>query len=91
MTDTKKDNNQIPALLGTSNADGVTTLPFKANASTHALLADDATTGSDLSGDIAARDNNGIPVAMAVSETDEITPVALYANSSTGALLMDHT
>lgn len=91
MTDTKKDNNQIPAILGVSNADGVTLLPFKADPTTHALIVDDDTSGSDLSGDVAARDNNGIPAEMAVSEADETTPVPLYANSSTGGILVDHT
>ncbi len=91
MTDTKKDNNQIPALLGTSDADGVTPLPFKATASSHSLLADDGTTGSDLSDDVAKRDNNGNPVAMAVSEVDGITPVPIYAKSSNGKILIDHT
>lgn len=89
MTDTKKDNNQIPAILGVSNADGVTLLPFKADPVTHALILDDGVGGSDLSGDVAARDNNGIPAELAVSETDEITPVPLYANSSTGGILVN--
>lgn len=91
MTDTKKDNNQIPAILGVSNADGTTLLPFKADPTTHALISDDGTGGLDLSGDVAARDNNGIPAELAVSESDEITPVPLYANSSTGGILVDHT
>lgn len=91
MTDTKKDNNQVPAILGVSNADGTTPLPFKADPSSHAIVMDDGTTGSDLSGDVAVRDNNGNPALMALSETDGITPVPLYANSSTGGILIDHT
>lgn len=90
MTEAKKDNNQIPVSLATSNADGETPVLFEANPTNHGLTVEDNTTGSDLSDDIASRDNNGIPVAMAVSEADGVTPVAIYADSSSGALLVDH-
>jgi len=88
MTDTKKDNNQIPALLGTSNTDGSTPIPFKVVPTTHLLKVKNGDTGSDLSGDNAARDNNGEPVAMGVSSVDGITPVQIYADSTTGELLI---
>ncbi len=91
MTNAKKDNNQIPVLLLISNADGTTTLQLKANPTTHALIVDNGTTGSDLSGDTASRDDNGQPVAIAVSNSDGSTPVSLYADSSTGRFLIKST
>lgn len=89
MTNAKRDNNQIPVILGTSSSDGTTPIPIKADPSTHALLVNDRATGSDLSGDVALRDDNGVTTLLAVSETDGVTPVPIYADSSTGALLTD--
>ncbi len=89
MTQAKKDNNGIPVILGTSNVDGETPTPVKADPTTHSLEVDDDTTGSDLSDDIASRDNNGVTVMMAVSETDGVTPTALYTDPTNGKLLID--
>lgn len=91
MTQVKKDNNQIPTLGAVSNLDGTTPNFIKADPSTHRVITDDNTTGSDLTGDNALRDDNGYTGMMAVSEIDGITPVPLYAVSSTGALLVDST
>ena len=91
MTEAIKDNNKIPAILGTSSADGSTPVILKAIPSSHKLKTEDAHTGSDLSGDIAPRDANGNPAIIALSSADGVTPVQVYANSSTGALLIDHT
>ena len=90
MTQAKKDNNQIPVLLGTDSTDGITPTPLKASPSTHALKTNDNTTGSNLSGNIAYRDNNGYTVMMGVSNADGVTPVPIYALLSTGALLINH-
>ena len=86
----KKDQNQIPVILGILNTDGETPTPPTANPTTHVLGTSDGTTGSDLSGDIASRDENGITTMIVVSEVDGITPVELYVNSS-GKLLIDST
>lgn len=91
MSQAIHDSNQVPGLLGTSNANGTTPIRLRANPTTHALIASDGVSGSDLSGDIAARDENGEPVMLAVSNDNEITPVAPYADSVTGALLIKST
>ena len=90
MTDAKRDQNQIPVALGTSNADGSSTLPIKVSAS-HAIEADDGDSGSDLSGDNANRDNNRVPTIMGVSSDDGITPVPIYIDNLTGKLLIKST
>lgn len=91
MTDAKRDNNQIPTLLGSSSTDGSTPVPVKANSTTHGIIVDDAGTGSDLSGDNASRDDNGVPVAMGVSSDDGETPVPIYADPSNGKLFIKST
>lgn len=86
-----RDNNHIPTLLGTSNADGSTPVVIKANPTTHILDVDCGVAGSDLSDDIASRDGNRVPVAMAVSSVDGETPVAIYADPANGKLLTKST
>lgn len=90
MAQAKHDNNSIRTILGTLNTDGETPTLVKADPTSHALKADDNTTGTDFGDDIASRDDNRIPVMMAVSSADGVTPVAIYANSS-GELLIDST
>lgn len=89
MTQAKKDNNQIPTILGTSNTDGETPILVQVNPANFALSADDDTTGTDLSDDIASRDDNGVTVLMGISSVDGVTPTAIYADSSTGKLLIN--
>lgn len=83
------DNNGVPTILGTSNADGSTPVRIKVDATSHALITDDNTTGSDLSDDIAGRDANGRTVLMGLSSVDGVTPVEIYADPATGALLIN--
>ncbi len=90
MTQAKIDNNNIKTLIGQLNTDGVTPTLVKADPTTHAISADDNTTGSDLSGDIAKRDDNREPTQLAVSNADGITPVPLYVDSD-GKLLIQST
>ena len=90
MTDAKRDQNQIPVELGTSNADGSSTLPVQVNSS-HAIEVEDGDSGSDLSGDNANRDNNRVTTIMGVSSDDGITPVPIYIDSLTGKLLIKST
>lgn len=46
MTDAKRDNNSVTAMLGTSNADGVTPLPPYVDSSTNRLLVNATITGA---------------------------------------------
>lgn len=88
MTNAKKDNNQVPVLLGASNADGTTPLPIQVDPATHEIIMDDNTTGSNLSDSNARRDNNAIPIGLAVSSIDDVTPVMIYIDSVTNKLLV---
>lgn len=90
MAQAPRDQNRIPALLGTLNTDGITPTVVYANASTHALSVSDGTTGSDLGNDNAPRDQNMVPALLAVSSADGITPVPVYTNSS-GQLMVQTT
>lgn len=91
MADAKRDENFVPTLLFTSNADGSTPLIAQADPATGSLKVDDDVTGSDLSGDNASFDKNFVPVFMAVSSVDGVTPVAVYADSVTGKILIKST
>lgn len=87
MTSAPRDNNHVPVELGTSNADGITPLVFKADPVTHRLKVSIASTGSSISITNANRDANRVPVVMAVSKSDNSTPLPIYMDSSTNALL----
>ena len=91
MTEAKRDENGISIILATSDADGVTPIPVRANPTSHTIDMSDGSTGSDLSGDDAVRDHNGVTVMMALSSSDGITPVLLYADAATGAILVKST
>lgn len=91
MASTPRDQNRVPTLLGTSNADGKTVLSVYANASLHALKCENGTTGSGFPYVNAERDDNRVPALWAVSNADGVTPVPVYMNSSTKALLIDST
>jgi len=91
VSNAPRDNNQIPTILGTSNADGKTPVPIYVDAADHSMCVEDAATGSDLSDDDADRDDNGIPVMMAVSSADGKTPCAVYVNAANNKLLIQST
>ncbi len=88
MADAPRDSNQIPALLGVLNTDGLTIIPIKANASTHGLKVSDSTTGTDHGPTNAKRDQNQVTSLVATSSVDGVTPVVVYADAS-GNLLID--
>lgn len=88
MANAPRDNNFVPTLLATLNTDGATLIPVKADATTHGLSVDDASTGSDNGPTVAPRDENFIPALTAVSSADGVTPIVVYANSD-GKLLVD--
>ena len=91
MTNSLRDNNQIPTILGTSNADGITPVLICADPDSHAICAENAATGSDLSDNDANRDDNSVPVLMAVSSADGETPCAVYVNAANNKILMKST
>ncbi len=88
MGKASRDNNFVTTLLGTLDSNGTTLIPVKANPSTHALLVDDNTSGSDNGPVNAPRDVNFVPALMAVSSLDGVTPVVVYADTD-GNLLID--
>ena len=85
-----RDENSVPVMLGVLSTDGVTPTMVGADPTTHNILTEDNTTGSDLSADQAYRDANLVTTMIAVSEVDGVTPVPLYVNAS-GELLIDST
>lgn len=89
MTDAPRDNNGVPVMLATSSADGVTVLALTLNPTTHGVIIEDNTTGSDLSTNTAKRDRNQVPVAMGTSNANGVLPVPLYINPATKELLVN--
>lgn len=83
-----RDNNHIPVKMGTSNADGVTPIAIRVNPTTHEIMVENGSTGSDLSDEPAVRDENHVPAWMGVSSDDGVTPVPVYVDSVTGKLLI---
>lgn len=88
---TNRDNNQVTIITAASNADGTTSVAIKADPTSHRLVMENGTSGSDLSGDDASRDVNSVPFMLAISSSDGVTPVPIYANPSTGAILIKRT
>lgn len=90
MADAKRDQNNVPTLLGTLDSTGASTVRVKVNATNHALKVSDNTTGSDNgpSPARALRDNNDVPALLAVSSVDGVSIVPVYADSN-GNLLID--
>lgn len=83
------DNNRIPAVIATSNADGSTLVTVTANATAHSISVDNGTTGSNLTTKVNdGRDSNRKVAFMAVSNVDGVTPVVVYCDS-TGKLLIN--
>lgn len=91
MTDAKLDNNYNPVLIVASNADGVTPMMIYVDPSSHGLMIEDGTTGTDFPRATAPRDRNQNPTAMGVSSSDGTTPIPIYGNPATGALLIKTT
>lgn len=85
-----RDENSVATIIGASNTDGSTIVRVKADSTSHRLLVQNGTSGSDHGPVNDARDENGVPCLMAVSSSDGQTPVVLYVNSS-GRLLIKST
>ncbi len=90
MTNSERDDNNIPAIIAVLNTDGETVSVVEINPATHGLSVDNASTGTDHGPARALRDENFIPTLLAVSDVDGVTPVALYVDSN-GKLLIDET
>lgn len=85
-----RDENRIPAILGTLDTDGITVTAIKADPNAHFLFVSNGTTGTSFSTKNAQRDANRVPVLMGVSSADGITPIYIAVNSS-GQLLVKST
>ena len=85
----KRDENRKTTITALLETDGVTIVNVKAIPSSHALCADNGTSGLD-NGNNVAIDENHQAIVFAVSSSDGNTPVALYANSN-GQLLIQST
>lgn len=75
-------------MTGRLNTNGLTVTRVQVNASTHGLMINDSSTGTDQGGTNAATDENDRPTMFAVSESDGISPISLYVDSN-GKLLVD--
>lgn len=83
-----RDNNYVPALLGTLNTDGNTVVAVKVNPSNNSLKVVDNTTGSSFTSTTSQRDANRVTSIWATSSADGITPIYV-ATDSNGNLLID--
>lgn len=88
MTNAKRDQNNVPVLIGALNTDGKTIVSVQVSPTNNGLKISDDTTGTDYGPTNAPRDNNYVPVLLGVSSVDGVTPVVIYADSS-GNLLVD--
>ena len=89
MTNAKRDDNNVPTMIGVLNTDGETVTPVVVNGTNHTLGVEDNTTGSDNGpGDRALRDENFVTTLIGVSDVDGVTPVVVYTDSD-GKLLID--
>lgn len=91
MAQAPRDQNKVPTLLATSNADGSTVKPVVGEPDNHTLGVNLGDSGSDLSDAPVDRDQNRVTAIMAVSADDGVTPVPVYLNDSTGELLIQST
>lgn len=88
MANAKRDQNNVPAILGVSEDDGSTLIAITADPlNFNSLSVDEGIGGSDFGPSISPRDQNYIPALMAVSATDGVTPVVVYATAD-GKLLI---
>lgn len=89
MADAKRDQNNVPTLLGVLESDGETLVRVEVNvASNNSLSVRDDSTGTDYGPSISPRDNNYVPALLAVSSVDGVTPVVVYATAD-GKLLIN--
>lgn len=85
MPNALRDDNRVPTLLATKSTDGTTPMPVVASPTTHGLIINNGSSGTDRGS--AVHDANAVPVALAVSSADGTTAVSLYADAD-GYLLI---
>ena len=66
MADIIRDNNRVTGMAATLNSDGSTPVNIVVDATSHAVMVDDNSTGSDNGGTDAPRDDNRVPVMIGV-------------------------
>jgi hypothetical protein len=86
----KRDQNNVPTILGVLNTNGETVMAVQANPATKSLAVNNNTTGTDNGPDHALRDENFVPTMLAISDADGETLVPLYVDAD-GKLLIDET
>ena len=86
MTNAKRDNNHIPALMGILCTDGVTPVAIAIDAGGN-MMVDEVSTIS-VAATMAQRDENHVPTWMGVSSVDDVTPTPIYVNAD-GKVLID--
>jgi len=83
------DANGRPTIICASETDGVTIVPIFANPTSHGVLNDDNTTGSDNgnNGGNAMLDQNGVNVWLAESSDGSGSLIEVYGNSNNQILI----
>lgn len=91
MSNAGEDANYRPTLICASKADGVTIVPILANPTSHGVLNDDGTTGSDNgnNGGNSMTDGNMVSVAIALSSDGSGRIIEVYGDISNGKLLIN--
>jgi len=91
MTNSKKDENGRQSIIGVSQTVPTTIVKAVADPTTHLLLVEDGSTGSNNGNNngVALLDENSAPVLMACSSAGDGTLVEVYMNPVTGAILVD--
>src|SRR3990167_3067824 len=82
MAQSPRDNNYVPAILGTSNADGITPLPPYVDSSTNRLLVNATISGS--SGDGAILDGVSSSIKATVLDYTSSNPLAVRLTDTSG-------
>lgn len=90
MANAKRDENNVPTLIGVLNSDGTTITLVKADPATHRLSVSDGTTGSNFGTTNSKRDENSVRCLAGVSSSDGRTFITSYVDSS-GKLLIQST
>lgn len=87
---TPRDNNGVPAILGTLDSDGVTVVPIQVNPVNHAVKFQNGDSGTSFNSTTAQRDDNRVTALWGVSSADGVTPIYIAVNSD-GKILTKST
>jgi hypothetical protein len=91
MSNAKIDQNNRPTIICASKNDGKTIVPIQAKPTTHGLLNDDNTTGSDNGNNLgnAMLDENSNAVWTAMADDGSGVIVEVYGDQATGKILIN--